>query len=102
MLVLCVGLAFRAVGGQFFAAPYGSSQGNGTSLRPWDSATALADNTKTQNVNNVVKPGDTIWLRGGTYGMGTNVYFSGLAGTSNNPIIVRQYPGERAIIDGEI
>ena len=56
--VVCVGLAFRAAGGQFFVTPQGTAQGNGTSLRPWDLATALADNTKTQNVNNVVKLGD--------------------------------------------
>jgi hypothetical protein len=76
MLVLCVGLTFRATGGQFFVTPQGTAQGNGTSFRPWDLATALADNTKTQNVNNVVKPGDTVWLRSGTYGIGSNSYSS--------------------------
>jgi len=73
---VCVGLAFRATGGQFFVTPQGTAQGNGTSLSPWDLATALADNTKTQNVNNVVKPGDTVWLRSRTYGIGSNSYSS--------------------------
>ena len=50
------------------------------------------------NSNVFVKPGDTIWLRGGTY---TGAPFvSHLNGTSASPIIVRQYPGERARIDG--
>ena len=43
-------------------------------------------------------PGDTIWLRGGIYN--APPYTSHLVGTSANPIIVRQYPGERARIDG--
>ena len=44
-----------------------------------------------------VKPGDTIWLRGGTY---TGRFTSQLRGEPNKPIIVRQYPGERVTIDG--
>ena len=42
-------------------------------------------------------PGDTIWLRGGTY---KGTFTSVLTGTPDEPIIVRQYPGERAILDG--
>jgi hypothetical protein len=44
-----------------------------------------------------VNPGDTIWLRGGTY---AGIYTGRLVGTSSSPIVVRQYAGERAIIDG--
>jgi hypothetical protein len=44
----------------------------------------------------VVKPGDTIWLRGGTY---PGKYVSYLTGTSTAPIVVRPYPGEWAKID---
>jgi hypothetical protein len=102
ILASCLGLALQAAGGEFFASPDGSPQGDGTSLRPWDLATALADNTKTQNVNNVVKSGDTIWLRGGTYGMGSNIFTCALRGTSNNSIVVRQSSGERSIINGGI
>jgi hypothetical protein len=44
-----------------------------------------------------VKPGDTIWLRGGTY----KGKFAGvLRGTAAAPIVVRAYPGERVTIDG--
>jgi len=44
-----------------------------------------------------VRPNDTIWLRGGTY---NGAFTSTLNGTRDAPITVRQYPGERAILDG--
>ena len=44
-------------------------------------------------------PGDTIWLRGGTY---TGNFTSYLTGTASLPIVVRQYPGERATLDGNV
>src|SRR5207248_2968252 len=44
-----------------YAAPNGSSSGDGSSGRPWNLATALSGG------NGKVQPGDTVWLRGGTY-----------------------------------
>jgi hypothetical protein len=75
----------------WFAAPTGSSAGDGSS-RPWDLQTAL------QGGNGKVQAGDTVWLRGGTYSNATPVT-STLAGTASAPVVVRQYPGERAILD---
>jgi len=46
-----------------------------------------------------VQPGDTIWLRAGTY---RGTFTSQLTGTAAAPIILRQYPGERATIDGTV
>lgn len=46
-----------------------------------------------------INPGDTVYLRGGTY---TGLFTSSLSGTSENPIIIRPYPGERPIIDGKL
>jgi hypothetical protein len=43
------------------------------------------------------QPGDTIWLRGGIY---PGTFHATLSGNSTAPIVIRQYPGERAIIDG--
>ncbi len=81
---------------QFFVSPTGSPGGDGSIANPWDLATALKHPAS-------VLPGDTIWLRGGTYGTGGGLQFiSTLKGTSAQPIIVRQYAGERAIIDGGI
>ena len=76
---------------QFFVSPTGASGGNGSKSTPWDLRTALS-----QPAN--VQPGDTIWLRGGTY---SGIFTSSLTGTASAPIIVRQFPGERAIIDGD-
>jgi Big-like domain-containing protein len=74
----------------WFVSPSGSSTGDG-SRRPWDLQTAL------NGGNGAVQPGDTIWLRGGTY---AGIYTTALAGTATAPIVVRQYRGERATIDG--
>jgi hypothetical protein len=80
--------------GGYYVAPTGSSGGDGSSLSPWDLATALA------GANGQVQPGDTIWLRGGTYRRAGGGFLSEMSGAPGNPVVVRAYPGERAIIDG--
>ena len=75
----------------WFASPVGSSTGDG-SRRPWDLQTAL------HGGNGSVQPGDTVWLRGGSYTSASPIT-STLAGTASAPVVVRQYPGERAILD---
>lgn len=73
----------------FYAAPAGTPGGYGSQAWPWDLQTAL-------NHPLAVKPGDTIWLRGGVY---TGRFSSRLTGSQGAPIQVRSYPGERAILD---
>lgn len=73
-----------------YVAPHGTGSGDGSAARPLDLATALS-------ARSPARPGDTIWLRGGTYNGGVT---SELTGTPQAPITVRQYPGERATIDG--
>lgn len=83
---------------EFYASPQGQTSGNGSIGSPWDLQTAL-------NHPAVVKPGDTIWLRGGVYTAPDGewiVFKSKLNGGYNNPITVRQYPGERASIEGAL
>jgi uncharacterized protein YjdB len=75
----------------WYASPAGTSAGAGNIASPWDLPTAL------NGGGGKVQPGDTIWLRGGTY-VGT--FTSNLSGTAAAPIVVRQFLGERAIIDG--
>ena len=75
----------------FFVSPSGSSTADGSIDHPWDLNTALA------NSSGRIQPGDTVWLRGGTY---AGNFRSMLNGTASQPIVVRQYPGERAIVDG--
>ncbi|HEX9579710.1 MAG TPA: Ig-like domain-containing protein [Gemmatimonadales bacterium] len=74
----------------YYVAPNGSNGGDGSLSRPWSLSHALSGGAGR------VQPGDTVWLRGGTY---RGAFRSTLAGTATRPIVVRQYPGERAIID---
>jgi hypothetical protein len=73
-------------GSTFYASPSGN--GNGAIDSPWGLQTAL---------DKPLAPGSTLYLRGGTY---RGNFTSNLTGTAAAPIIVRQYPGERAILDG--
>jgi hypothetical protein len=98
LLALLVGLALSALASaaEFYVSPTGSSSGDGSTGRPWDLATALAGHAAVAAVH----PGDTIWLRGGTYTIpaGGRI-LCGLRGTASAPITVAQSPGERATID---
>ena len=71
-----------------YVAPDGRPDADGSKAHPIDLATALAANTP-------ANPGDTIWLKGGTY---SGNFRSELRGAESAPIIVRQVPGERAVI----
>src|SRR5205823_7921407 len=79
-----------AYGAHYYAAPAGSSGGDGSISNPWDLGSALSR-------TGVIQAGDTLWLRGGTY---HGTFTSHFHGTPSSPVIVRQMPGERAIIDG--
>ncbi|MFL6227684.1 MAG: hypothetical protein ACJ741_02780 [Pyrinomonadaceae bacterium] len=79
-------------GSQFYSAPDGSADGDGSKSRPWDLGSALSKQSK-------LKPGDTLWLRGGVY---RGTFRSRLAGTAEKPTLVAQSPGERATIDGSL
>jgi hypothetical protein len=57
---------------------------------PWNLSTAIKP-------AQAIKPGDTIWLHEGTY---TGCFISYLAGAAGNPVYLKQYPGERATLDG--
>jgi hypothetical protein len=86
-------LVIGATLGQHYVSTQGTPTGDGSIGNPWDLQTALYQPAS-------VQPGDTIWIRGGTYGNGLGIFYSRLVGTAALPIIVRQFPGERATIDG--
>ena len=69
----------------------GTSSGTGATDKPWDLQTALDGGAGT------IHPGDTVWLRAGVY---CGVFHTALNGSASTPIVFRQYPGERATIDG--
>jgi uncharacterized protein YjdB len=77
----------------WYVTPSGSASGSGSSSSPWDLATALS------GAGGRVQPGDTIWLRGGTY---VGSFSATLNGTATARVVVRQYPGERATLDGTL
>jgi hypothetical protein len=76
----------------FFVSVDGSPTGDGSASNPWALGTALGH-------PGIVQPGDTIWLRGGTY---RGEFTSLLTGTASAPVVLRQFPGERATIDGRL
>ncbi len=90
-------------GRQFYASPTGLPSNNGSIASPLDLSTALSS-------TGPVRAGDTVWLRGGVYRRASSldshgdpvVYVSTLNGTAAAPILVRQYPGERATLDGNL
>jgi hypothetical protein len=79
----------QAGGRDFYAAPFGLASNDGTKERPLTLSHALS-------AASPLRPGDRLWLRGGTY---RGTFISELKGTAAAPIVVRQYAGERAIID---
>jgi hypothetical protein len=68
----------------------GSSGNTGDLIAPWDLATALS------GASGRVTPGDTVWIRGGTY---RGAFTSRLEGTPGLPVLVRAQPAERVIIE---
>jgi len=85
---------WTAQAADFFVSPEGAPFGSGSKARPWDLQTALKQPAS-------VRPGDTIWVRGGVYSP-RSAYASGfhsyLMGNPGTPILVREYPGERATL----
>ena len=77
-------------GGQiYYVAPDGLATNDGSIGSPLSLAAAIGPTSP-------ARPGDTIYLRGGTY---VGNFGSDLKGTPQSPIVVRQYPGERATLD---
>ncbi|WP_372640263.1 hypothetical protein [Ancylomarina sp.] len=74
----------------FHVAVDGSPNGDGSEFSPWDLNTALSHPS-------TVLQGDTIWLHAGVY---KGHFTSTLNGAEGANIVVRQFPGEKAIIDG--
>jgi hypothetical protein len=71
-------------------APSGSSSNAGSAGQPWSLDYALS------GASGQIQPGDTVWLHGGVY---RGSFVATVAGAPGNPVVIRQYPGERAVID---
>jgi len=94
-LLAGVGLGYAP---DWYVAPDGLESNPGTIDEPWDIESALLNTTD-------VRPGDTIWIRGGTYKHPNRTpnykgYGISLQGNPDAPITVSAYQNERATIDG--
>jgi len=101
--IVSLGLAAPADAATYYVSPSGLPSNDGSLARPLDLPTALSS-------QGPVRPGDTVWLRGGVYRRTAQpdangdlaVFVSTITGTAAAPIVVRQYPGERATLDGNL
>lgn len=96
-LLLFAMLFIPARGADWYVSTNGT--GNGTLGNPWFLQAAFTNSS-------AIQPGDTVWLRGGTYfPTVTNATLGDLgwaplfAGATNNPITIRSYTNEWAAID---
>lgn len=78
----------------YYAAPRGTSSGDGSLQQPWDLTTALGK-------NNQLGPGDELLLLAGTYSNGQQGPFRSYAsGSSSSPVVVKPAAGAEVVIDG--
>ncbi len=75
---------------EWYVSPAGTKEGKGTADSPADLQTALSGGLTD------ARPGDIIWLKGGKY---VGSFTSTISGSELLPIHIRQYPGDRAIVD---
>jgi len=87
-----VAFALGGLGADWYVSPNVLRYGKGSRESPWNLATGLA-------YKSMVKPGDTLYLLGGTY---RGTFKPILQGTPDRPITIRSAPGEWAVIDGSL
>jgi hypothetical protein len=78
-----------ALADTYYISPTGNDDANGSISAPWKSI---------QTGINKLKPGDTLYLRGGLYDVRTTLSFP-TSGTGANWITVAGYPGEKPALD---
>ncbi len=75
----------------YHVAPWGDDAGPGTATRPWATFTRAVAG---------LGPGDTLWVRGGTYAeRGIHITATGTRGA---PVSIRAFPREQPVIDGAL
>ena len=95
--LIAAALAPAVAGTGYHVSPAASGSGDGSRSNPWQLHAALQSSS--------VKPGDTVWIHGGTYsnpngGVFQFVWECTLNGSSGSPIIVKAFPGEHPVLDG--
>lgn len=89
--VVSAAFAALVVTANIYVSPSGSDNAVGTLTAPIKSIQSAIDK---------VTAGSTIYLRGGSYALTTNLQISGV-GTSSAPFTMRAYNNENVVIDGE-
>ncbi len=74
----------------YFASTTGSDGNSGSISQPFATL---------EHADQLAQPGDTIYLRGGTYVL-DEVLTLTKSGTSGNPITIASYQGEKVVLDG--
>jgi parallel beta-helix repeat protein len=75
----------------YYVAPTGSNSNPGSISAPFQTL---------QKAHDVANPGDTIYMRGGTYMLSDSGISISRSGTSSSRITVANYPGEVPVLDG--
>jgi hypothetical protein len=81
-------LKAQAQSGEYYVATNGNDSNPGTMSQPWKHIGYAAS-------NNAVQPGDTVYIRGGTY---DESIIQQISGSPGQPITYRNFPGEVPII----
>jgi hypothetical protein len=83
-----------AAGRSRYVSLNGNNANRGSIDQPWETIAYAASQ---------LQPGDTLYLRGGTYPVSTGDFYyveTRTSGTADSPIIITAYSGEKVIIDG--
>lgn len=91
--LLLVLVAYQAFAGNAYhvTTTGGGAGEDGSSDHPWRLSYGLGDSA------DAIAGDDTLWIHGGTY---AGNFVCKLAGTNGHPVIVRNYNGERVILNG--
>ena len=107
MLVFTLLSSCFAYATTYYISPTGDNNNSGDNiLTPW----ATWERISAPRWNNILLPGDIVYIRGGVYSSpypsatydsadGVACYWSGIQGNAGNYIIIQNYPGELPILD---
>ena len=95
-IFLLISFSSYGLAAEFFISPHGSDSNAGSIGQPFATL---------QRAQEAVSPGDTVWIRGGTYQFSSGPNDNGSAveftksGTAGNRINYWAYPGEKPVFD---
>lgn len=86
----CLLVPGRLLAAEYYVAPTGSDGNAGSMTQPFATL---------QKGNDVAQPGDTIWLRGGTYALSKQIKLSKSGTSDDTRIKYFAYTGEKPVLD---